>query len=69
MTETLTIDGMSCDHCVRAVHEALAGIDGVEVEAVQIGEARVHVDESRATQAGIAAVLAEEGYTLVAPTL
>ena len=68
MTETLTIDGMTCDHCVRAVREALSGIDGVTVESVQVGEARVDVDASRATTDGIAAALAEEGYTLVEPS-
>ena len=66
-TETLAIGGMSCDHCVRAVRETLAGIDGVEVEAVQIGEARVRIDETRATRAGIATALGEEGYTLAEP--
>ncbi len=68
MTETLTIDGMTCEHCVRAVREALAGVDGVTVESVQIGEARVDVDESRATTDGIATALGEEGYTLVQPS-
>lgn len=68
MTETLTIDGMSCAHCVRAVQETLSGIDGVAVEHVQVGEARVEIDESRATTEGIAAALAEEGYTLVQPS-
>lgn len=69
MTETLTIDGMTCQHCVRAVQDALEGVDGVTVESVQIGEARVEVDETRATTDGIAAALKEEGYTLVQPTL
>ena len=69
MTETLTIDGMTCQHCVRAVQEALEGVDGVTVESVQIGEARVDVDETRATTAGIATALEEEGYTLVQPSL
>ena len=68
MTETLTIDGMTCAHCVRAVEDALAGVDGVTVESVQVGEARVDIDESRATTEGIAAALAEEGYTLVQPS-
>ncbi len=65
-TETLTIDGMTCDHCVRAVREALQGIDGVEVETVAIGEATVRLDEARASRDGIAAALEEEGYTLAA---
>jgi copper chaperone len=65
-TETLAIDGMTCEHCVRAVREALEGIDGVEVESVRVGEARVRLDDARATRDGIAAAIEEEGYTLTA---
>ena len=65
-TETLAIDGMTCEHCVRAVHDALDGIDGVEVESVRVGEARVRVDDTRASRDGIAAAIEEEGYTLTA---
>ena len=65
-TEPLAIDGMTCEHCVRAVREALDGIDGVEVESVRVGEARVRVDDTRASRDGIAAAIEEEGYTLVA---
>ncbi|HEX8385327.1 MAG TPA: heavy-metal-associated domain-containing protein [Rubricoccaceae bacterium] len=64
-TETLTIEGMTCEHCVRAVREALEGVDGVEVESVRVGEARVRLDDARADRAGLAAALDEEGYTLV----
>ncbi len=63
-TELLTIDGMTCDHCVRAVAEALEGIDGVEVENVAIGSATIRRDEARASRDGITAALEEEGYTL-----
>ena len=63
-TETLSIDGMTCQHCVRAVREALAGIDGVEVLDVRVGAADVRLDDTRAGRDGIAAALGEEGYTL-----
>lgn len=29
MTETLTVDGMSCDHCEQTVEDAVAELDGV----------------------------------------
>ena len=66
-TETLTIDGMSCDHCVRAVREALTTLDGVEVDDVRIGMAQVTMADSVAHEA-IAEALAAEGYTLAAET-
>jgi copper chaperone len=43
MKQTLVISGMSCQHCVRAVSDALrgvAGVDGVEVD-LETGRARV----------------------------
>ncbi len=65
-TETLSIDGMTCSHCVRAVREALAGIDGVHVVDVRVGVADVRLDDTRASRGGIAAALDEEGYSLAA---
>lgn len=56
---TLTIDGMSCDHCVRAVRDALAAVPGAEVEAVSVGVARVHLPDEAARTAALAAVEAE----------
>ena len=37
----LEIDGMTCDHCVRAVATALRALPGVAVEEVAIGRATV----------------------------
>ena len=66
-TETLTISGMSCGHCVAAVRHALDGVEGAEVEEVRIGEARVAYDPARTDRAALAAALAEEGYPVQAP--
>jgi copper chaperone CopZ len=38
---SLRIDGMHCGSCVRRVTQALSGTDGVEVEEVRIGAARI----------------------------
>ena len=32
--KTITIKGMSCQHCVTAVAKALSGIDGLDVEVI-----------------------------------
>jgi copper chaperone CopZ len=42
----LTIEGMTCGHCVRAVENALASIPGVTRAHVTIGRAHVEADDS-----------------------
>ena len=40
-TETLHIDGMTCNHCVRAVTEALESVPEAQVHKVTVGSAKV----------------------------
>ncbi len=61
----LKIQGMSCSHCVTHVKNALDEVDGLEVEEVQIGNARVWFDDDKVTQEAIAAKIDEAGYKLV----
>jgi copper chaperone len=61
---TMQIDGMSCDHCVRSVREALQEVPGVEVESVEIGSATVSYDSGVTTEDGIAKAIESEGYTV-----
>ena len=44
MITTLKIEGMTCQHCVRAVFTALAAVDGLSRADVSIGSARVEHD-------------------------
>ncbi|GAC1516662.1 MAG: hypothetical protein NVS1B4_12840 [Gemmatimonadaceae bacterium] len=62
-TLNLAIDGMSCDHCVRAVNRALDNIDGVAVEDVAVGSARVTYDPKRVKSAAILDAITAEGFT------
>ena len=39
--EVLEIEGMSCDHCVESVREALGGVSNAVVRSVEIGRAEV----------------------------
>lgn len=61
----LNITGMTCQHCVKAVNEALAGVPGVD-QVVEVnlerGEATLegHPDVER-----LIAAVAEEGYEAV----
>lgn len=64
---TLDIAGMSCDHCVRAVTNALKDLDGVNVGAVKIGSADVTYDPARTSLADIVLAVDEAGYQ-VGPT-
>jgi copper chaperone len=59
----LTIVGMTCSHCVRAVEGRLKKTPGVEVEDVKVGSADVRYDPARTNVEEIAEAIADEGYT------
>ena len=59
----LTIEGMTCAHCVRAVDGRLRRTAGVEVERVDVGSADIRIDPARITVDEIADAIADEGYT------
>ena len=59
----LTIEGMTCEHCVRAVDGRLRRTPGVQVERVVIGSADLHFDPAAMSVDDIADVIADEGYT------
>ena len=62
--KTFQITGMSCGHCVRAVEGALAALEGVEIEQVEIGRATVRFDPVQHDAARIAEAIEAEGYTV-----
>jgi copper chaperone len=59
----LTIEGMTCQHCVRAVDGRLRRTPGVEVANVVIGSADLRYDPATTNVDEIAEVIADEGYT------
>ena len=59
----LTIEGMTCEHCVRAVEGRLRRTPGVQVERVEIGAAELHYDPAKTNVDQIADAIADEGYT------
>jgi copper chaperone len=59
----LVIEGMTCQHCVRAVDGRLRKTPGVEVTQVTIGSADVRYDPARTNVDDIAEAIADEGYT------
>ena len=58
----LTINGMSCGHCVNAVRRALGDTPGVTVESVRIGRADVRYDPALTTPERIAATVTDAGF-------
>jgi copper chaperone len=60
---TLHIDGMHCGSCVRRVNQALASVQGVAVDEVRVGAARLNstVEPTPVEQA--ISALAKAGYT------
>jgi copper chaperone CopZ len=60
---TLTIEGMSCEHCVHAVRHRLTITPGVAVDEVSIGSAKLRYDPSRTNVDEIEEAIADEGYT------
>jgi copper chaperone len=58
----LTIDGMSCGHCLNAVRGALGKVPGVKVESVTIGRASVEFDPAASSAAQIADAVTAAGY-------
>lgn len=67
-TTTLIIEGMTCQHCIRSIERALAKIDGVTVDAVDIGKATVTYDEAIVNTDRFAEAIGNAGYALVSTT-
>jgi copper chaperone CopZ len=59
---SFAIEEMSCSMCVRHVTEALQHVDGVAVDEVKVGSARVRFDPQKTSPQAMAAVLADAGY-------
>jgi copper chaperone len=60
----LTIDGMSCQHCVMAVRKALGAVAGVESSDVEIGSAVVRYDEGKASPKDLEAAIEKAGFSV-----
>ena len=60
----LNIEGMTCEHCVRAVDGRLRKTPGVQVDKVVVGAVDLHYDKSRISLDDISELIADEGYTV-----
>lgn len=60
----LKIEGMHCGSCVRRVNLALTKVDGVVVDQVEIGTAKLHFDPQQTSAQQIAAAIEGIGFEL-----
>jgi copper chaperone CopZ len=61
-TVDIAIDGMHCGGCVKRATEALKKVPGLTPEKVEIGRARVQLDEAQATPDAAVAALEKLGF-------
>jgi copper chaperone len=59
---SLSIEGMTCGHCVRGVEQALRSLPGVRLEQLAIGSAVVSYDPAAVKPEQISEAISEEGY-------
>jgi copper chaperone len=63
---TYTVNGMTCEHCDRAVTEAIRAIPGVSAVRVDLASNQVHVRSERPLDSvAVRAAVADAGYELV----
>jgi copper chaperone CopZ len=63
MVTRVRVEGMSCQHCVRAVFTALTAVEGITRADVKIGSVEVEHD-GRATIERIREAIAVAGYVV-----
>ena len=61
ITKDFNIEGMSCDHCVRAVIKELSELD-LDYYEVDIGVANIKYDENRISENQIVDAINDDGY-------
>ena len=70
-TTTLTVDGLTCGHCVQHVTDeitTLEGVTGVEIDLVAGGTSTVTVTSAAPLdREAVAAAVDEAGYALTPP--
>jgi len=65
MKKTLTIEGMSCGHCVKHTTDALEGLDGVSQVAVDLEKKTAVLEaEGSVTDDMLQNAVKEAGYSV-----
>ena len=67
-TTTITVDGMTCGHCVNAVQTEVGKLDGVTDVSVDLASGQVTIVAKEAPDAGALREAVEEaGYEVRTP--
>jgi len=62
-TQTISVEGMTCDHCARAVTRELTKLAGVERVDVDLANGAVTVSSDQPVDSmAVAAAIEEAGY-------
>jgi copper chaperone len=66
----LTVDGMSCQHCVNSITKAVKGVSGVETVNVDLNSKKVSVgfDPGLTALQAIINVIEDQGYEVTDST-
>jgi copper chaperone len=67
-TSIIKVEGMSCEHCVKAVSGAVSAVDGVDSVDVDLaaGTATVTYDPDKTTLEQIGSEIEDQGFDVVA---
>ena len=65
MTRTISVNGMTCEHCEQHVEEALEGIDGIESATADRAADSVDI-EGEASRSALSEAVEEAGYEFAA---
>ena len=66
MNQTITVDGMTCENCVRHVRDTLLNLPGVESVQVDLATGQAIIETPTALERPmLASALEEAGYELL----
>lgn len=66
MKTILTVEGMSCNHCVQIVTETVSAVEGVESVSVDLANKSVSIEHGEQTDlAKIKSEIEDQGYDIV----
>ena len=68
VSTTLVVDGMTCAHCQKRVHDALSVIPGVTAVTVDLKGKSARIESNQAIRTAVfAQAITDAGYTLIIP--